>query len=70
MKPNFALSLSLDGIRLMHVAAGDDTLVGTVALDSPSLTSDLSDLRNAAQQLETDAFSTELIIPNDQIRYI
>ncbi|WP_143534315.1 hypothetical protein [Roseovarius albus] len=70
MKPTFALSLSMDGIRLVHIAADPEVHVGTVPLDSPSLTSDLSDLRDAAQVIEEYEFSTTLIIPNDQIRYL
>lgn len=70
MKPPFALSLSMDGIRLIHIATDPEVHVGTVALDSASLTADLADLKEAAQAIEEQELSTKLIIPNDQIRYI
>ncbi|MBU2992881.1 hypothetical protein Q4555_03250 [Octadecabacter sp. 1_MG-2023] len=70
MKTNFALSLSFDGLRLMHRVADGWHLVGQVALDNPDLTGALSNLRDAAETLEPSGISTKLLIPNDQIKYL
>ena len=70
MKPNFALSLSFDGLRLMHRVPGGWHLVGQVALDDADLTGALARLRAAALTLEPDGLFTKLLIPNDQIRYL
>ena len=42
MKPNFTLSLSFDGIRLLHRTSGGWQLVGEVALDSADLAAELA----------------------------
>lgn len=70
MKPNFALSLSFDGLRLLHRAQGGWHLVGEVALDDPDLTGALAQLRGAAEGLDPAPMATKLLIPNDQIRYL
>ena len=70
MKSNFALSLSFDGLRLMHRVTGGWHLVGEVALDDPDMTGSLARLRAAAAQLEPSGLRTKLLIPNDQIRYL
>ncbi|WIY24307.1 hypothetical protein [Parasedimentitalea psychrophila] len=70
MKPGFALSLSPDGISLLHRAAGGWRLVGRVALDSSDLDTALEDLRAKAQQLAAGVMFCKLIIPNSQIRYL
>ncbi len=70
MKPAFALSLSFDGIVLLHRAAGGWRRVGEAAPDSPDLSAALAELRELAARLEPDGTSTKLIIPNDQIRYL
>jgi len=70
MKPNFALSLSFDGLRMMHRAEDGWHLVGEVALDDPDMTGALERLRDAAKQLESGPMATKLLIPNDQIKYI
>ena len=70
MKPNFALSLSFDGLRLMHRVADGWHLVGQVALDDADLTGALDRLRTAADGLEAGEITTKLLIPNDQIKYI
>lgn len=70
MKPNFALSLSYEGIRLLHRVADGWRLVGDVGLDSADLNADLVQLRETANTLETDGITTKLIVPNDQIRYL
>lgn len=70
MKPGFALSLSPDGISLLHRAAGGWRLVGSVALDSSDLGAALASLRAKAEQLAPGPLFCKLIVPNSQIRYL
>lgn len=70
MTPTFALSLSFDGLRLMHRAGAGWTLVGEVALDDPDLTGALARLRAAAVRLEPGGMATKLLLPEAQIRYL
>ncbi|WP_165978771.1 hypothetical protein [Antarcticimicrobium luteum] len=70
MKPGFALSLSFEGISLLHRAAGGWRSVGEVALDVPDLAAALGALRDKALRLEPDGLACKLIIPNAQIRYL
>lgn len=70
MKPSFALSLSIEGIALLHRNAGGWHLVGQVALDVPDLSAALADLRDRARLIDPGGLSCKLIIPNDQIRYM
>ena len=70
MKPDFALSLSFEGIDLLVRVAGGWRMAGHVALDTPDLAAALSDLRQKAVDLGDPAFRTKLIIPKDQIRYL
>ena len=70
MKPNFALSLSFEGIRLLHRAAGGWRRVGDVAVTSDDLTADLTNLRTDAERLDKAPLRTKLIIPDDQIKYL
>ncbi|MGR3621037.1 hypothetical protein [Pseudophaeobacter sp.] len=69
MKPGFALSLSAEGIVLLHRAAGGWRNVATVPLDTADLAAALVDLRNKGEALEPDGHC-KLIIPNEQIRYL
>ncbi len=70
MKPAFALSLSFEGISLLHRCAGGWRNAGEAALDAPDLATALSGLRGAASRLEPGPLFTKLIIPNEQIRYL
>ncbi len=70
MKPNFALSLSFDGIRLMHRSTTGWTIVGDVALDSADLAGELAMLRKTALSLDPAGLRTKLLLPNDQIKYL
>ena len=70
MKPDFALSLSFEGISLLMRAAGGWRKAGEVGLDAPDLAGALTALRVQAVDLGGAAFRTKLIIPNDQIRYL
>lgn len=69
MKPAFALSLSYDGITLLHRAAGGWRLVGEVALDTPDLPGALADVRARALLLEPEV-QCKIILPNEEIRYL
>jgi hypothetical protein len=70
MKPNFALTLSFDGIGLLHRAASGWHVVGEVALDVDDLAADLAVLRRTAVQLDSAGLRSKLVIPNEQIRYL
>jgi hypothetical protein len=70
MKPNFALSLSFDGIMLLHRAAGGWREVGDVPLSSEDLGAELAMLRKTAAQLEPGGVRAKLLIPASQIKYL
>ena len=70
MKPNFALTLSFEGIGLLHRAFPGWHLVGEVALDSPDLAGALAALRDKAQAFDPSGLRSKLVLPNDQIRYL
>ncbi len=70
MTPNFALSLSFDGIRLLHRVKEGWALAGEVFLDTPDLGAAMKSLRDTANKLEPDGLRTKLLLPNDQIKYI
>ena len=69
MTPNFALSLSSDGIRLMLRVEDGWHLVDEVPATHPDLTAAMARLRKRATGLAPQ-LRTKLIIPNDQIRYL
>lgn len=69
MKPNFALTLSSEGIRLLQRAPSGWLLVGDVTFISDDLTADMADLRAKAARLD-DAPLCKLVIPNEQIKYL
>lgn len=69
MKPNFALSLSVEGIRLLHRVTGGWHLVGEVALDSEDMGGELAQLRQTALALEPGGIRSKILLPNDQIKY-
>lgn len=70
MKPNFALTLSFEGIGLLHRAFPGWHLVGEIDLDNTALLADLKMLREQAVALDPSGLRSKLVIPNDQIRYI
>ncbi len=70
MKPNFALTLSFEGIGLLHRAFPGWHLVGEIDLDNPDLLGDLRALRDKAVALDPSGVRSKLVIPNDQIKYI
>lgn len=70
MTPDFTLSLSFEGIRLLHRVDGGWQSVGDVALDVPDLSGSLASLRAAGAALAGDQpFATKLLIPDDQIKF-
>ncbi len=70
MKPDFALSLSFDGITLLHRTKPGWNIIGTAELDSATLESDVADIRRKALSLDTRANNVKLVIPNEQIKFI
>ena len=70
MIPNFALSLSFDGIALLHRVPDGWDLVGEVPLDSGDLKTALADLRRKALRIVPEGLRTKLVIPGDQIRFM
>ncbi|WP_156894206.1 hypothetical protein [Marivivens sp. JLT3646] len=70
MTPNFALSLSFEGIRLLQRGSDGWLLVDEVALDDTDLGAALARMKERAAQLDPSPLRTKLLIPNDQIRYL
>ncbi len=70
MKPNFALSLSFEGIRLLHRAAGGWRIVGEVGLETSDLPGELAVLRRTATALDPSGLRTKLLLPEGQIKYL
>lgn len=69
MKPNFALTLSHDGIGLLHRGRDGWHMVGDVMLQDAEFTEKLGFLRQTAASLENAGVTTKLVIPNSQILY-
>ncbi|MCR8546699.1 hypothetical protein M4578_02570 [Salipiger sp. P9] len=70
MAPNFALSLSFDGIALLRRAVTGWMRLDAVALDSDDLDGALQALRDRALELAPDGAQVLLVLPNEQIRYL
>ena len=70
MKPNFALSLSFESIRLLHRATGGWRLIGEVSPEAAELGKELAVLRKTATAMATDGLRCKVVIPNEQIRYL
>ena len=70
MKPNFALTLSFEGIGLLHRAFPGWHLVGEIDLDNTDLLGDLRTLRDKAAAIDPSGLRSKLVIPNDQIKYL
>ena len=66
----FALSLSFEGIQLLHRGAGGWRLVGSLGLDTSDLNSDLAALRKTASLIELGGVHCKIIVPNDQLKYL
>lgn len=69
MKPDFTLSLSFDGIRLLERVDEGWHLIGEVALDNSDLDAAMADLRKTAESRAGGKILTKLLIPNEQIKY-
>ena len=74
MKPQFALSLSGDGISLLMRGIDGWHGLGTVEFGGETMEADLAALRARGAELakvpDTDPLPVKLIIPEDQIRYL
>ena len=70
MKPNFALTLSFDGIGLLHRAFPGWHDVGEVALDTADLDAALAALRDKGLALTKGPMLSKLVIPDEQIKYL
>lgn len=70
MTPNFALTLSFDGISLLHRVPNGWVRVGDVALDAADLRAALAELRSSADALSEHGGDVKLVIPNEQIKYL
>ena len=70
MTTNFALSLSFEGIELLHRVQHGWKRVGRADVEDENLDDTLADLRAKAAALEPDGLKTKLIIPLDQIKYV
>ncbi|MBU2983323.1 hypothetical protein KO498_16070 [Lentibacter algarum] len=70
MKPNFALTLSFDGIGLLSRADAGWERVGEVPLDVPDLQAALKVLKESAGELGSEPLHSKLILPDEQIKYL
>ena len=69
MTPRFSLTLSPEGIGLLHRTKTGWSEVGKVALDDPDLSRALKMLRATASGLEGGGVLSELVLPESQILY-
>ncbi|MCI5111180.1 MAG: hypothetical protein MRY75_11560 [Marivita sp.] len=70
MKPDFALTLSFEGISLLRRVSNGWALIGDVALDAADLRGVLAELRSEADALSPKGGQVKLVIPNEQIKYL
>jgi len=69
MTPAFALSLSENGITLLHQSDGEWFEIGSVTLDDPAFSDNLTELRKQAFALAND-LSCIVVIPAEHVRYL
>lgn len=69
MKPGFALTLSDDGIRLLHRTSRGWMLVGDADLEDAGVEDSLRFLRKTAAALAPEGVASKLVLPNSQILY-
>lgn len=69
MTTNFALSLSVEGIELLHRVSRGWRRIGCADVASDTLDADLSEMREKAEAMAPEGLRTKLIIPLDQIKY-
>jgi len=70
MTPDFALTLSFDGISLLRRVPGGWVTLGDVALDTDDLRGALAELRAEADAVSAKGGQVKLIIPSEQIKYL
>ena len=70
MKPSFALNFTDDSIQLLHRTGKGWVPVGETLFAAPDLDDALDYMRKTALGLEPGGFTTKLVIPNSQIRYL
>ena len=70
MTTNFALSLSFEGIDLLHRVPRGWRLVGTADVDDPALGPALRKMRDKALAIDPEGLRTKVVIPMDQIKYL
>ena len=70
MKPSFALNFTDDSIQLLHRTGKGWVPVGETPFAAPDLDDALDYMRKTALGLEPGGFTTKLVIPNSQIRYL
>lgn len=70
MKPNFALSLSFEGISLLCRIKDGWHRLGDASLASEDLGAELDALRAMAEEIDGPDFRCKLILPNDQVKYL
>jgi hypothetical protein len=68
--PICELHLSFDGIALMHHADGAWSRVHNIDLDPDTLERDMADLRNHVQSLSHEQAAVNLVLPQDQIKFL
>ncbi|WP_375691473.1 hypothetical protein [Pseudooceanicola sp. LIPI14-2-Ac024] len=70
MKPNFALSLSMEGITLLHRVPEGWEPLGEVRPDTEDLAEGMAALRAQAEALAPSPPLCKLVVPEDQIRFL
>jgi hypothetical protein len=70
MQPDFALSLSFEGIALLRRTGDAWAEIDSVFLDTDDLDAAVTGLRHRAEALDPDGAKVSLVIPNEQIRYL
>lgn len=70
MISNFALLLSHEGIKLAHRTSGGWAELGHVSLLDEDLPLKLEQLRKQAETLSVTEFSSKIVLPHDQIKYL
>lgn len=70
MISNFALLLSQEGIKLAHRTPDGWAELGQVNLLDDQLAEKLQALREKGEALAVKEFSTKIVLPNDQIKYL
>jgi hypothetical protein len=70
MKPDFALSLSFEGIGLLYRQNSSWANVGYVDLATENLPEQLEQLNSKGQRVSGRSLRSKIVIPNEQIRYI